>query len=200
MWLQRLQERRARERSSSQPSERSGGSRGQGSQASRATSQYTLHETGHLLKREGERAIVRRELQSCLKHGRARRTGGDKWEVEYEGLTLVTNDNKKIGVTAYWTGGGRRPAWAESMEVKKREDEQLLRKGSTSVFFPFDLSEPLPPLPESPRGTPRSELGSISHASPRSEPESPRSAAPSEGVEAADNRGFDDAAEAPEQP
>ena len=122
---------------------------------------------------------MRRELQSCLKHGRARRTGGDKWEVEYEGLTLVTNDNKKIGVTAYWTGGGRRPAWAESMEVKKREDEQLLRKGSTSVFFPFDLSEPLPPLPESPRGTPRSELGSISHASPRSEPESPRSTAPS---------------------
>eukprot|EP00964_Phaeocystis_antarctica_P117600 scaffold81411_cov69-Phaeocystis_antarctica.AAC.2 len=87
------------------------------------------------------------------------------------------------------------------MEVKKQEDEQLLREGSTSVFFPFDLTEDrLPPLPESPRGTPRSELGSISHASPRSEPESPRSAAPSEGVEAADNRGFDDAAEAPEQP
>ena len=191
----------SREWSSSQPSERSGGSRGQASHTSKATSQFTLHETGHLLKREGERAIVRRELQSCLKHGRARRTGGDKWEVEYDGLTLVTNDNKKIGVTAYWTGGGGRPDWAEKMEVKKQEDEQLLREGSTSVFFPFDLTEDrLPPLPESPRGTPRSELGSISHASPRSEPESPRSAAPSEGVEAADNRGFDDAAEAPEQP
>ena len=195
------QERRGREWSSSQPSERSGGSRGQASHTSKATSQFTLHETGHLKQREGERAIVRRELQSCLKHGRVRRTGGDKWEVEYNGLTLVTNDNRKIGVTAYWTGGGRRPDWAEKMEVKKQEDEQLLLQGSTSVFFPFDLTEDrLPPLPESPRGTPRSELGSISHASPRSEPESPRSAAPSEGVEAADNRGFDDAAEAPEQP
>ena len=174
------QERRSRERSSSQPSERSRGSRGQTSQTSRATSQMTLVETGHLKQREGERAIVRRELQACLKHGRVRRTGGDKWEVEYNGLTLVTNDNRKIGVTAYWTGGGRRPNWAEKMEVKKQEDEQLLLQGSTSVFFPFDLTEDrLPPLPESPRGTPRSELGSISQASPRSEPESPRSAAPS---------------------
>ena len=197
------QERRSRERSSSQPSERSRGSRGQTSQTSRATSQMTLVETGHLKQREGERAIVRRELQACLKHGRARRTGKLRWEVEYQGITLVTNDDKKIGVTAYWTGGGGRcrPDWAESMEANQKKDEELRQEGSASVFFPFDLTEDrLPPLPESPRGTPRSELGSISHASPRSEPESPRSAAPSEGVEAADNRGFDDAAEAPEQP
>ena len=141
----------------------------------------------HLKQREGERGIVRRQLQSCLKYGKKRRTRADKWEVEHEGITLVTDDSKKIGVTAFWSGLGSRPEWAESMEEMKRKDERLLREGSTSVFFPFDLSEssePLPPLPESPRGTPRSDLGSFSHASPRSEPESPRSAAPSRSASA----------------
>ena len=49
----------------------------------------TLQSTIHLRQREDERAIVRRKLQACLKHGRARRMGGDRWEIEHDGVTLV---------------------------------------------------------------------------------------------------------------
>ena len=92
-------------RSASQPSERS----------SKATSQYTLGHTGHSRQRCVERDIVLRQLQRCLKHGRARRTGRDAWSIEYEGVSLITDDQRKIAITAFWTGRGLAPAWMASL-------------------------------------------------------------------------------------
>ena len=63
------------------------------SQPSKATSDYTLHETKHSKERCEQREIVRRHVQLAIKHGNHKRTGRDRWQVRHAGLVQPSDPN-----------------------------------------------------------------------------------------------------------
>ena len=63
----------------------------------------TLESTHHSQLRLQQRGLTKRQLQAALKHGgQDARPGRDgKLILEYDGTTLVTDETRKVAITAY---------------------------------------------------------------------------------------------------
>ena len=118
---------------------------------SQPTSDFSYHSTAHSRQRAEERELLRRQLQACIKHGRCTLEGANKFRFVHDGITLITDQSKKIGITAFRgssSGGG----------------ELHLMYGQ----WPFDLERPAhEPPPETPR-SPYSSSGRDSRSGSRS--------------------------------
>ena len=64
---------------------------------SRNTSEYTFYSTGHSRQRAEQREITRQQLQRCLKHGKPTLEPNHRCKIVYEGVTLITDESRKIG-------------------------------------------------------------------------------------------------------
>ncbi|KAL7542140.1 hypothetical protein ACHAXR_011560 [Thalassiosira sp. AJA248-18] len=65
------------------------------------TSLITILSTVHGQLRREQRDIDKRDLQRALKYGRCERAWGQRWLVEYDGITFITDLTKRREVTAY---------------------------------------------------------------------------------------------------
>ena len=147
------------------------------SQGSRPTSDYSLQSTAHSRKRAEEREILRRELQSCLKHGEIERLGPDK--VRTPGQLARCPAPARPSDADCRRALIMRPS-AQFKIYDAREDLTLITNGSKNLAItafrgrthggprgflvsegePLDLTvdarDPAPPTPQSPLLTPRS--------------------------------------------
>jgi len=69
--------------------------------AGRNTSLITILSSEHGRLRREQRDIDKRDLRLALKYGRRQRSWGQRWLVEYDGITFITNSNMRQEVTAY---------------------------------------------------------------------------------------------------
>ena len=151
--------RRRMESSRDRDGDRDGG---EGSlDGSQRTSQVSMQSTFHSRERARERSILRIELQKCIKSGTKVATGSDRWEFQYEGITLITDLHKRIAITAF-RGPPNRP---DFMVGGPTRHAPLPVGGGVTLLplgwmeSPFDLEEdpfqPPPPTPRSAMSTPR---------------------------------------------
>ena len=68
---------------------------------SRNTSEITIVKTNHLGKRQQQRDITTRELQSAVKHGVKAPANGSRLAHEHRGIKYITDKTGKIGITGY---------------------------------------------------------------------------------------------------
>ena len=65
------------------------------------TSLITILSSAHGRLRREQRDIDKRDLQRALKHGRRQKAWGQRWLVEYDGITFITDWSMRQEVTAY---------------------------------------------------------------------------------------------------
>jgi hypothetical protein len=65
------------------------------------TSLISILSSAHGQLRREQRDIDKRDLQRALKYGRRERAWGDRWQVEYDGITFITDTTMRREVTAY---------------------------------------------------------------------------------------------------
>ncbi|KAL7545059.1 hypothetical protein ACHAWF_008424 [Thalassiosira exigua] len=69
--------------------------------ASKKTSLITILSSAHGRLRREQRDIDKRDLQRALKYGRPERAWGQRWLVDYDGITYITNSTMRQEITAY---------------------------------------------------------------------------------------------------
>lgn len=65
------------------------------------TSLISILSSAHGKLRREQRDIDKRDLQRALKYGRRQRAWGERWQVEYDGITFITDSTMRREVTAY---------------------------------------------------------------------------------------------------
>lgn len=84
---------------------------------SKDTSLITILSSEHGRLRREQRDIDKRDLRKALKYGTRQRAWGQRWLVEYDGITFITNDSMTKEVTAY-------PSPLPEMELEPEMVEQ----------------------------------------------------------------------------
>jgi Alpha-kinase family len=65
------------------------------------TSLITILSSAHGRLRREQRDIDKRDLQRALRYGTMERAWGQRWKVEYDGITFITDDSRRREVTAF---------------------------------------------------------------------------------------------------
>ena len=65
------------------------------------TSLITILSSEHGRLRREQRDIDKRDLQKALKHGTREKAWGQRWKVEYDGITFITDSTMRREVTAF---------------------------------------------------------------------------------------------------
>jgi hypothetical protein len=65
------------------------------------TSLITILSSHHGRLRREQRDIDKRDLQKAFKHGTKHKAWGQRWLVEYDGITFITDSTMRREVTAY---------------------------------------------------------------------------------------------------
>lgn len=65
------------------------------------TSLITILSSEHGRLRREQRDIDKRDLQKALKHGSRNKAWNDRWRIEYDGITFITDPTMRREVTAY---------------------------------------------------------------------------------------------------
>lgn len=65
------------------------------------TSLISILSSAHGQLRREQRDIDKRDLQQALKYGRRESAWGERWQVEYDGITFITDSTMRREVTAY---------------------------------------------------------------------------------------------------
>jgi hypothetical protein len=68
---------------------------------SKKTSLITILSSEHGRLRREQRDIDKRDLQKALKHGTRERAWGQRWKVEYDGISFITDPSTRREVTAF---------------------------------------------------------------------------------------------------
>jgi hypothetical protein len=69
--------------------------------ADKNTSLISILSSTHGRLRREQRDIDKQNLQRALKYGRRERAWGKRWQVEYDGITFITDSTMRQEVTAY---------------------------------------------------------------------------------------------------
>ena len=69
--------------------------------AGRNTSLITILSSEHGQLRREQRDIDKQDLQKALKYGKRESAWGQRWLVEYDGITFITDHTMRREVTAY---------------------------------------------------------------------------------------------------
>ncbi len=69
--------------------------------ANKNTSLISILSSTHGQLRREQRDIDKRDLQRALKYGRRNRAWGERWQVEYDGITFITDSTMRREITAY---------------------------------------------------------------------------------------------------
>lgn len=69
--------------------------------ADKDTSLITILSSHHGQLRREQRDIDKRDLQRALKHGTRRRVWGQRWQVEFDGITFITDERMRREITAF---------------------------------------------------------------------------------------------------
>ena len=91
------------------------------------TSLITSLSSEHGRLRREQRDIDKRDLQRALKYGRRERAWGERWLVEYDGITYITDSTMRQEVTAY---PSPLPYVPVDLDIESRHDKakSLLRQ------------------------------------------------------------------------
>ena len=91
------------------------------------TSLITILSSHHGRLRREQRDIDKRDLQRALKHGTKQKAWGQRWMVEYDGITFITDSTMRREVTAYPSPLPDMPMDFE-METAHTKAKDLLQK------------------------------------------------------------------------
>lgn len=87
------------------------------------TSLITVLSSTHGRLRREQRDIDKRDLQRALRYGRRERAWGQRWQVEHDGITFITDSTMRKEITAYPS-----PLPDAPIEMKDRTDHQKAKR------------------------------------------------------------------------